>query len=85
MKTSIEQCFAARTVCSMLSIIVRHCYSAIRGSNALQYFKSSACNCVLLTVCFCLSLFMEILEKSTQNNDIVFFEDGSWDAIGAIG
>ena len=28
---------------------------------------------------------MEILEKSSQNNDIVFFEDGSWDAIGAGG
>ncbi|CAB4001780.1 E3 SUMO- ligase PIAS2, partial, partial [Paramuricea clavata] len=28
-------------------------------------------------------LFMEILEESPQNNDIVFFEDGSWEAIGA--
>ncbi|XP_028411352.1 E3 SUMO-protein ligase PIAS2-like [Dendronephthya gigantea] len=27
-------------------------------------------------------LFMEILEMSTQNNDIVFFEDGSWESIG---
>ncbi|XP_046857182.1 E3 SUMO-protein ligase PIAS2-like isoform X2 [Xenia sp. Carnegie-2017] len=27
-------------------------------------------------------LFMEILEKSPQSNDIVFFEDGSWEALG---
>jgi hypothetical protein len=32
-----------------------------------------------------LSLFMEIIEESPQNNDIVFFEDGSWEAIGANG
>ena len=31
------------------------------------------------------SLFMEILEKFPENNDIVFFEDGSWDAIGSSG
>ena len=28
---------------------------------------------------------MEILEKSTQNNDIVFFEDGVWESIGVTG
>lgn len=28
---------------------------------------------------------MEILEESSQNNDIVFFEDGSWEAIAAYG
>lgn len=28
---------------------------------------------------------MEILEKSPQSNDIVFFEDGSWEALGTSG
>ena len=41
--------------------------------------------CIANRFLLCLSLFMEIMEKSTQNNDIVFFEDGSWDAIGALG
>ena len=28
---------------------------------------------------------MEILEKAPQSNDIVFFADGSWDAVGSSG
>ena len=28
---------------------------------------------------------MEILERAPQSNDIVFFADGSWDAVGSSG